>query len=127
MEYEQLDIFSYLQPQEKYCFDDDINKIHDRLIEIAGKYGILTGTDEFTIWPHVPQYGYRLWLDMEVTKENLQDNNLMQDIEELVIFSKERNIELSCMTGAVFFFAEEKTARLSFSTTFIDRERRKIV
>ena len=127
MEYEQLDIFSYLQPQDKFCFDDDINEIHDRLIEIANKYGILTGTDEFTIWSHVPQYGYRLWIDMEVTKENLQDNNFMQDIEKLVDFAKERNIELSCMIGAVFFFDGEKTASLPFSTTFVDKERRKIV
>ena len=125
MEYEQLNIFSYLKPQEKYCFDDDINEIHDRLIEIANKYEISIATDKFTIWSHVPQYGYRLWLDMEVTKENLQDNNFIQDIEKLVDFSKERNVELSCMIGAVFFLNKEKTARLSFSTTFMDKERRK--
>lgn len=125
-EYEQLDIFSYLKPQGKYCFDDDINEIHDRLVGISDKYGIQITKDEFTIWPHVPQYGYRLGLDMEVTKDNLQDKDFMHDIEKLTCFAKQRNIELSCMGGACFFFEGEETARLPFNTTFIDKARRKI-
>ena len=75
--YEQLDIFSYLQPQEKekYCFDDDINEIHEKLIEIADKYKISIGRDEFTIWSHVPQYGYRMDLGMKVTREDLRNDD----------------------------------------------------
>lgn len=127
--YEQLDIFSYLQPQveEKYCFDDDINEIHAKLIEIAKKNGIKIDKDEFTVWSHVPQYGYRLWLDMEVTKEKLNDNNFQSDIEKVTEFAKQRNVELSCMNGACFFYRGEDTASLQFSTTFMDKERRKII
>lgn len=128
MDYEQLDIFSYLKPQtkEKFCFDNDINEIHDRLLEIAERYGIEIGKCGFTIWSHVPQYGYRLWLDTRVTRDNLNDEDYMRDIENAVEFAKERNVELSCMTGACFFYHGKDTASLSFSTTFMDKARRKI-
>lgn len=126
--YEQLDIFSLIKPyeKEKYCFDDDINEIHKKLIGNAEKYGISIGKDKFSIWSHVPQYGYRLWLEMEVTKNNLQDNNFINDIDELIDFAKERNVELSCMIGACFFYEGKITASLPFSTTFMDKKRQKI-
>lgn len=123
--FEQLNIFSFIE-QEKYCFDDDINDIHKKLISLADKYKISISKDEFAIWAHVPQYGFRLWLDMNVTKENLQDDNFRQDIEEIIAFSNKRNIELSCMTGACFFYKGEKTASLPFCTTFKDKKRQKI-
>ncbi len=126
--YEQLDIFSYLQPQEKkkYCFDDDINEIHGRLIDVADKYGISIERDEFTIWSHVPQYGYRMNLGMKVTREDLRNENFQKDIDNIVEFSKEKGVELSPMWGAIFYFKEDKTATLSFYTTFMDKKRQRI-
>lgn len=125
--YEQLDMFSFLQPsKEKYCFDDDTNEIRERLIEISEKYKAKIKSDEFTIWSHVPQYGYRLWLVMEVTKEILNDENFQKDVENTTKFAEERNIELSCMVGACFFYGGQNIASLPFSTTFMDKERRKI-
>lgn len=125
--YEQLNIFLFLQNQEQsYCFDEDINEIHKKLVKIAEKYGTEIGKDEFIIWSHVPQYGYRLWLDMRVTRDNLCDEKFMSDIEQVEKFAKERDIELSCMIGACFFYRGEDTASLSFSTTFMDKKRQKI-
>lgn len=126
--YEQLDIFSYLQPQEKekYCFDDDINEIHEKLIEIANKYRISICRDEFTIWSHVPQYGYRMALGMKVTREDLRNDDFQKDIDDIVEIAKEKEVELSPMWGAIFFFKEDKIATLSFYTTFMDKKRQKI-
>lgn len=124
--YEQLDLFSFLQTKEKYCFDDDINEIHKRLIAISEKYKLKINSDEFKIWSHVPQYGYRLWLEMKVTKEILNNNNFQEDVEILTNFAKERNVELSCLTGACFFYKEKNTASLPFSTIFMDKKRQKI-
>lgn len=128
MDYQQLDIFSYLQPQEKekYCFDDDINEIHEKLIEIAGKYNITIYRDEFTIWSHVPQYGYRMALGTKVTREDLRNEDFQKDIDNIVEIAKEKEIELSPMWGAIFFFKNEESATLSFYTTFMDKKRQKI-
>lgn len=126
--YEQLDIFPLhsQKTEEKYCFDDDINEIHERLIRIAKKHGAGINGDEFTVWSHVPQYGYRLWLDMEIRKDTLDDENFRNDINKVIEFAKGRNIELSCMVGACFFYSGEETASLPFSTIFLDKKRQKI-
>lgn len=128
MDYQQLDIFSLIQQQGEsiYCFDDDINEIHRILIEIADKYGISIGRDKFTIWSHVPQYGYRMALGMKVTREDLGNEDFQKDIDDVVEIAKQREVELSPMRGAVFFFKEEKKATLSFYTTFMDKKRQKI-
>jgi hypothetical protein len=126
--HEQLDISSLMQQQEeeKYCFDDDTNEMRNRLIEIADKYGISIERDEFTIWSHVPQYGYRMNLGMKVTKEDFGNEDFQKDIDDVVEIAKQREIELSPMWGAVFFFREDEVATLSFYTTFIDKKRQKI-
>lgn len=126
--YEQLDIFSYLQPKEKekYCFDDDINEIHEKLIDISEKYNITIYRDEFAIWSHVPQYGYRMSLGMKVTREDLRNDDFQKDIDDIVEIAKEKEVELSPMWGAIFFFKEEETANLSIYSTFMDKKRQKI-
>ncbi len=125
--YEQLDIFSCLGQEDggRY-WDSDINEIHRRLESLAEKNGLSISQDEFTIWPHVPQYGYRLWLTMDVTRGILKDEGFKQDIERLISFAKGRDVELSCMIGACFFFEGEDTASLSFSTMFMDKKRQNI-
>lgn len=128
MDYQQLDIFFLMQQQGevRYCFDDDINEIHRILIEIADKYGISIERDEFTIWSHVPQYGYRMDLGMEITRKDLTNEGFQKDIDDVVEIAKQRGIELSPMWGAIFFFREDEVATLSFYTTFMDKKRQKI-
>ena len=127
-------MFSYLQLTEgdqknikdDYCWDDDINEIHSMLISLAEQYDLSVSIDEFTVWPHVPQYGYRLWLSMEVTKEILKNNDFQEEIQKITEFSKQRSVELSCMIGACFFYEGDSTAGLSFSTMFMDKKRQRI-
>lgn len=125
--YDQLNIFSYLGQEAAggQFWDSDINEIHKMLKSLAKRNGLSISQDEFEIWPHVPQYGYRLWLTMEVTKGTLKDEGFKKDIERLVDFAKGRDVELSCMIGACFFFEGEDTAGLSFSTMFMDKKRRR--
>lgn len=125
--YDQINIFSYLGQEAAggQFWDSDINEIHKMLKSLAKRNGLSISQDEFEIWPHVPQYGYRLWLTMEVTKGILKDEGFKKDIERLVDFAKGRDVELSCMIGACFFFEGEDTAGLSFSTMFMDKKRRR--
>lgn len=125
--YDQLNIFSYLGQEAAggQVWDSDINEIHKMLKSLAKRNGLSISQDEFEIWPHVPKYGYRLWLTMEVTEGVLKDEGFKKDIERLVNFAKGRDVELSCMIGACFFFEGEDTAGLSFSTMFMDKKRRR--
>lgn len=132
MEYKQLNIFSYLQSIEKcstyedyYCWDSDINEIHRKLVVISKKFGLQIVKDRFEIWPHVPHFGYRMDLEMEVTKNDLENDEFIKDINDVVEFAKKKEVELSPMWRGIFFFAGEDTATLLFYTTFMDKKRQK--
>lgn len=122
----QMNLFDFIERDStSFCWDDGINKIVEKLKNIAGIYDLEVGKIEFRIWDHVPHLGYRLWLDLRGTKEQLFDEQFQNDIEEMVDYAKGKNIELKPMWGACWFFKEDDIGRLSFSTLFIDQQRRK--
>lgn len=122
----QMDLFDFIERDStSFFWDDGINEIVEKLKSIAGIYNLEVGKTEFRIWDHVPHFGYRLWLDVRGTKEQLFDEQFQNDVEEIVDYAKSRNIELTPMWGACWFFKEDDTGRLSFSTLFIDQQRRK--
>lgn len=126
--YEQLNIFSIIGPkkEEKYCFDDDINEIHTKLIEISKKYNLSISNDSFEIWSHVPHFGYRMDLRIEVTKEILKNQQFQKDIDDIVDFAKQKDVELTPMNRGIFFSKGEGTATLVIYSTFLDKKRQKI-
>lgn len=124
----QLDLFDFIERDSNYfCWDDDINEIVSRLKELAESYGLEVGKAEFRIWEHVPHLGYRLWLDVKGTKEELGQEAFQSDVSDLVEYAKNRNVELNPMWGACMFFNnnENEKGQLSFSTLFMDKERRR--
>ena len=130
MLYEQIDIFSFMNSQseseEKYCFDDDINEIHKRLVDISKRYQLSISNDRFDIWSHTPNFGYRMDLGMEVTRNILKSKIFRKDVDDVVNFAKEKEVELSPMWGGMFFFSGKEMATLSFYSTFMDKKRQKI-
>lgn len=125
MIYEQLDIFSVLETDEQYSWDNDINEIHKMLIRLAKDYRLEITADNFSIWSHVPQYGYRMEFEIKICKEHINDKRFIDEINKIVRYAENKKIELSPMWGAVYFFGESETARLMFFSTFMDRKRRK--
>lgn len=125
--YEQLNIFSFLEdtPEKAFSWDDDINEIHRRLHELAFKYGLDVSGENWGIWEHAKEYGYRMSFHLKVTRENTKNARLFEDIGDIVEFAKTKNIDLSPMYNAVFFFSGENTATLTFYTDFLDKQRRK--
>lgn len=122
----QMNLFDFIERDStSFCWDDGINEIVEKLKNIAGIYNLEVGKTEFRIWDHVPHLGYRLWLDLRGTKEQLFDEQFQNDIEEIVDFAKSKSIELTPMWGACWFFREDDIGWLSFSTLFIDQQRRK--
>lgn len=124
----QMQLFDYIERDSKYfCWDDDINEIVKRLKEIAGAYGLEVGKAEFRIWDHVPHLGYRLWLDVLGTRNELSQENFQNDVKALVEYAKSRNVDLSAMWGACMFFIkdENEKGRLHFTTMFMDKQRQR--
>lgn len=125
--YEQLSIFSLLEnaPQKTFSWDDDINEIHKRLLGLAKKHELDVGEQRWSIWSHVKEYGYRMSFYIKVTRKVMNDEQFLKEIDSIVDFAKTKNIELSPMYGACFFFKNKSTANLVFYSVFMDKARRK--
>ena len=124
----QMNLFDYIEPEQKsFCWDNDINELLERLYNLASQYELEIGKAEFRIWEHVPHLGYRLWVDIIGTREELRNENFQKDIAILVEYAKNRQVELSPMWGACIFFArdEKEKGRLSLSTIFLDKQRQR--
>ena len=128
----QMDLFDFIEPDTTaFCWDNDVNEILDNLHNLASHYGLEIGKAEFKIWDHVPHLGYRLWVDIKGTREELRNEKFQKDIEKMIAEAKQKEVELTPMGGACMFFKkdENEKGRLSFSTMFLDkaRQRRKKV
>lgn len=126
----QMDLFDFIsseQEQTVFCWDNDINEIVKDIENIAATYQLEIGKKDFKVWDHVPNLGYRLWLEVKGTKEELSRKDFRVDISTLVEDAKERNIELTPMWGACMFFGrdENEKGRLAFTTMFTDKARRR--
>lgn len=122
----QMQLFDYIEKDSNtFCWDDNINEIVGKLEELANTYGMEVGKAEFTVWDHVPHLGYRLWLDILGTKNELFRENFQNDVGKIVVYAKSKNVELTPMWGAVMFFGNSKDekARLHFTTMFMDKQR----
>lgn len=128
----QMDLFDYIEAdptdRNNFCWDKDINEIVQDIEKLAVHYNLELGEAEFKVWDHVPNLGYRLWLDVRGTREELKNKIFQSDITKLIAKAKQRNIELTPMWGACMFFTkdENEKGRLSFSTLFKDKARQRI-
>ena len=127
----QMDIFDFLLPvadkssegeTKAFCWDNDINEIHQRIVSLASKYGLNIAKSEFRIWDHVPQYGYRMTVDLRMKRTDMTEA-LNNDLAEIEDFAKGRKVEIS-PTMPQFFRTDEFASMYIFST-FMDKERQK--
>lgn len=125
----QINLFDYIEPEiTAFCWDNDINEILESLQDLSNYYGLEIGKAEFRVWEHVPHLGYRLWVDIRGTREELFREDFRKDVTVLVADAKRRSVELTPMWGACMFFTkdENEKGRLSFSTMFMDKARQRI-
>lgn len=121
----QISLFDLMEPPPKdpyeFSWDADINEIHYRLVNLVAKHRLSIGDEEWSIWDHVPQYGYRMWVDVEGTRGQFTEA-FFEDLQEIIDFAKKQKIELS--PSMPMFFGDEP-APMYISSTFMDKERRK--
>ena len=80
--------------------------------------------EEWKVWEHVPQFGFRMSIGLEVTREIVEEDDFWNGLDEIVKNAKIRKIELSPF--APYFFNGSNTTIMSIFTTFMDNERRKV-
>ena len=79
----QISLFDCMESENKnlyFCWDNNINEIVESLTNLADTYKLEIGKTEFRIWGHVPHLGYRLWLEVKGTKEELYAEDFQKDI-----------------------------------------------
>ena len=111
---EQLTIFGLASPDDRFCFDDDINEIVKMLDNICVPDDVATSiTKEWQIWTHVPRYGFRLSYIIDI-KEKLQEE-FVGKLYEVMKFAEDRRIELS---------AHSLENKLYIFSTFLDNRQK---
>lgn len=124
----QMNIFDFIEKDSTLSYwDNDINEIVKRLKELAETYNLEVKNEDFKIWDYVNHLGYRLWVDLKGTRTKLFREDFQNDIEKLVTYAKSRNVELTPMWGACWFFTDDENeiGTLYLSTMFMDKHRRR--
>lgn len=106
----------------RFSWDDDINEIHRRLVELVEKHKLSVYSEEWAIWSHVPQYGYRMDFQIDGLQKMFTDA-FMGELGKIVEYAKENQIELSPMQP--HFFNADEVGTMYVYSTFMDKERRK--
>ena len=92
------------------------------MINLAATHDLTVCGVEWSIWSHVPKYGYRMTFEAEGRKEQFT-KEFYEGLQEIADFAKERMIELSPCEP--IFYDDDKPDVMYIHTTFMDKERRK--
>ena len=110
-----------LEDGYEYSWDNDINEIHYKLVNLVSRHRISIQNDKWEIWSHVPHFGYRMSFSMNITSE-MYTEELFQELQEIVDFAEERQVELSVMNP--IFYSDIGT--LYVFSMFMDKKRQKV-
>lgn len=120
----QMTIDDFLCENEPFSWDADINKIYEKMNQLAKRYNLKTREAEWSVWDHVPQYGYRMSFTFIVGKCMEQQEDFVEDLNAVCNYAKDKNIELCPMWGAVWW-NKNGTGDLTVYSTFLDKERKR--
>lgn len=121
----QMDIFSFIESLSKdtdmFSWDEDINEIVEKLDAVAKKNELNVSKKQWSVWGHVPQFGYRLIYTIEVHRQESEE--FQKELMDIVEFAKERDVELSVYEP--HFFEDEIVSSMYIFSTFLDKKRQK--
>ena len=126
----QLSIFDYISNTEmrskmsyEFSWDKDINEIHYKLLNLTSKYDMSVTRDEWSVWKHVANLGYRMSITIDIRKEQLTEE-FLKELNDIVDYANSRKVELSPMSP--IFLGEDENGWMHIFSMFLDRERQKI-
>ena len=118
----QISLFDFIEDtKDGFCFDDDINEIVKELDRLTEQYN-LKSEKNWTIWSHVPHFGYRL--EYDISYRGKKPEKFYEDLNDIMSKAKKKNVELSAYDGCVE--AIDGFYHMDVYSTFMDKERRKI-
>ena len=120
----QISIFDSLEPERENLFswDRDINNILEKLKQLAEIHNLKIVKQEWKVWEHVPQFGFRMSVRMEATRGVVENDDFWNGLNAIIEYAKTLRIELSPFQP--YFFGGKNTTTMSIFTTFLDAERR---
>lgn len=116
----QMSIFDYIESPQ-FSFDNDINTIVEMLDQIVEKNN-LKAEKEWTVWQHVPNFGYRLAYDISY---HVLTGEFIMELNEIIKYARKKKIELSVYYNDELI-ADDGYRHMDIYSTFIDKKRRKI-
>ena len=120
----QITLFDLMKEKEDpngfRCWDEDINELVKKLDNICKKYGLSSEKPKFSIWNHVPKFGYRLTYTIKVKRDS---TGILDDLQEITDEYKLKKIDVSPMSAG-FHWGEDQTASLYVFTTYEDARRK---
>ena len=124
----QMNIFDFLKPVEttkpSFSWDKDINIIHEKICNLAEKFNIPVKRAEWDVWNHVPQFGYRMSITLDLKHSDIENGELWIELDDIVTYGKQKNIEVYPMSP--IFLGNDRDGWMHIFSTFMDKERRKI-
>lgn len=110
----QISIFDYLEPTEKFpTIINDLSKDISKIIDVE--------KEEYEIWEHVPNLGYRYSCTVTLFKSEYE--TVIDKILKLVEDYKKLKLEIS--VGNIPYFKNSEKLNLFISTLWKDKERAK--
>ena len=123
----QMTIFDFIQDEDPFCWDADINYIESELMRIGDKYGFKNKESDFRVWDHVPQYGFRLTHEFKIKKgvDKEREQSFINDMNRIVKEADQRGVKFDPMWGALWFRDDTGEGTLYCYTTFKDGRRKR--
>lgn len=113
--YNQISLFEFF-PSDNFCSYSDINELRFILHELLDRYEHKVSKEDFSVWNHVPDYGFRY--EMFVYVGNL-DDKFFDDLSCIIKNFKLRNVNLS-VSSFPTFYNDLFSQQLFFSSYFMD-------
>lgn len=120
----QMTIDDFLCEEKPFSWDADINYIYDKLNQLAKRFNLSTRKAEWSVWEHVPQYGYRMSYHFVVGKSMENQKDFIDALNQICKEAKKRKIELSPMWGAVWW-DNDGVGKLTVFSTFLDGRKKR--
>lgn len=116
----QMSIFDYMESPQ-FSFDNDINTIVEMLDQLVEKNN-LKAEKEWTVWQHVPGFGYRLAYDISY---HTLTEEFMMELDGIIKYAGKKKIRLSVYRDELLI-ADDGYRHMDIYSTFMDKKRRKI-
>ncbi len=119
---QQLTLFDFLEKEKPFSWDDDINELHKMIVDLFNENGMKVEHQEFTVWSHAREFGFRMDMCIEITKKFFT-KEFLNKLDSICKYAKSKQISLE--PCAAHIFQNEKTGCVYIYSHFLDKRKRR--